>query len=122
MKDSGFAERVPRLFSAYRFLPNLKRLGPYNAILNRLHEMAAQAKHMLGESIQHEKPWSLSRGGNPTHVTFPLPRGFVRHFSSVFGVDVIAIIHRRHDRAVSDVIASKFIGNQPAWLPAVAFE
>jgi len=44
MKDCGFAERYPRLLSAYRFLPNLKRLGPQNAIMNRLHEMAAGLK------------------------------------------------------------------------------
>ncbi len=72
MKAGGFAERYPRLLSAYRFLPNLKRLGLHNAIINRLHEMAAEAKQILGESVEREKPLSLSRRGKPTHVTFPL--------------------------------------------------
>ena len=75
MKDGGFAERVPPLLRAYRFLPNLKRPGMQNRIVNRLHQMATQAKHILGEFVEREKPLSLSRGGKPTHVTFPLARG-----------------------------------------------
>ena len=104
MKDDGFAKRYPRLLRTYRFLPNLKRLGPHNAIMNRLPELVAEAKHILGECVEREKPSSLSRKGKPTHVTFPLASKFVRHFRSVICVDVIDLIHSRHDRVVSGVI------------------
>ncbi len=122
MKDGGFAERYPRLLSAYRFLPNLKRLSPQHAIINRLHEMAAEAKHILGESVEREKPLSLSRRGKPTHVTFPLASRFVRHFRSVICVDVMDMLHSRHDRTVSGGIAFQFVRDQPAGFPALAFE
>ncbi len=122
MKDGGFAERYPRLLSAYRFLPNLKGLGPQNAIINRLHEMAAEAKQIQGESVEHKKPLSLSRKGKPTHVTFPLASRFVRHFRSVICVDVIDMIHSRHDRAVSGGIAFQFVRDQPSGFTALAFE
>ena len=107
---------------AYRFLPNLKRLGPHNAIIDRLHEMAAEAKHSLGESIQSQKPLSLNRGGKPTHVTFPLASRLVRHVRLVIRINGLEVFHGRHPRTLSDIIASMFRGNQSAGLPAVPFE
>ncbi len=82
MKAGGFAERYPRLLSAYRVLPNLKRLGPHNAIIHRLHEMAPEAKQILGESVEREKPMSMSRRGKPTHVNLFLGRGIL---NAIFG-------------------------------------
>lgn len=46
----------------------------------------------------------------------------MRHFRSVVCVDVIDIIHRRHDRAVSGVIAFQFVRAQPSGFAALAFE
>ena len=105
MKDDGFAERYPRLLHVYRFLPNLKRPGMQNPIINRLHEMATQAKHILGESVEREKPLSLSRGGKPTPVTFPWARGFVRYFRTIVGVNVIEVFYGRHHRTMNSIIA-----------------
>ena len=51
MKDGRFAERYARLLSAYRFLSNLKGLGAQQAIMDRLHEVAAETKEILGESV-----------------------------------------------------------------------
>jgi len=104
------------------FLPNLNRLSPHNAIIDRLHEMAAEAKHSLGESIQRQKPLSLNRGGKPTYVTFTLASRLVRHVWSVFPINVIEVFHGRHPCTLSDIIASMFIGHQSAGLLAVAFE
>jgi len=43
------------------FLPNLKRSGTHNLIIDRLHEVAAKAKQVLGEAVPRQKPLSLSR-------------------------------------------------------------
>ncbi len=120
MKDGRFAERYARLLSAYRVLPNLKRLGPHNAIMNRLHEMAGEPRHIPGESVEREKPMSMSRRGKPTHVTFPLASRIVRYFRSVICVNVIDMIHSRHDRAVSGVLAFQFVRDQPSGFAALA--
>ena len=84
--------------------------------------MAAKTKEILCESVQGQEILSLSRGRKPTHVTFPLPSRFVGDFGSIVRIDVIEMFHGRHHRAVSGIIASQFIGYQPAGFPALAFE
>jgi len=88
----------------------------------RLHEVAAETKEILCKSVQCQKSLSLNRGGKPTHVTLPLASRFVRHFRSIICVDVIDMIHRRHDRAVSDVIAWQLVRDQPSGFAALVFE
>ena len=41
---------------------------------------------------------------------------------AVVGIDVIEMIHGRHHRAVSGIVASQLVGHQPAGLLALAFE
>ena len=53
-------ERWHRLLRAYRFLPYLKRVGPQNSIINRLHEMAAEAKQVLRVSMESQKSLSMA--------------------------------------------------------------
>ena len=84
--------------------------------------MAAEAKQILSESIQRQKPLSLSRRGKPTHVTFSLASRFVRDFGSVIRIDVVDVIYRGHDRPMSCIITSEFIGDQPARFTSLAFE
>ncbi len=84
--------------------------------------MAAEAKHILGESVEREKPLSLSQGGQPTHVRFPLASRLVGHVRSGIGVDVSDLTHRRHDRAVNGVLAFQFVRAQPSGFAALAFE
>jgi hypothetical protein len=109
------------LLLAYRFLPNSERLGLQNAIVDRLHQVAAEPKKILGKAVQCQKLLSLSRGGKPTHVTFPLARRFVRDFGSVVRINLVDVIHRRHDRPMSGVIASEFIGDEPPWFAPLTF-
>jgi hypothetical protein len=90
--------------------------------MDRLHEVASKAKEILSESVQCQKLLSLSRGGKPTHVTFPLASRFVRNFGSVVRINLVDVTHRRHHRAMSGIIASQFVGNQSAGLTALAFE
>ena len=53
-------ERIPVLrLSTHRFLPDLKRLCAPQPVVDRLHEVAAQAKEILRETMQGQKPWSL---------------------------------------------------------------
>jgi len=40
----------------HRFLPNLKRLRSSYSIIDRLHEVAAEAKEILRESMPRQKP------------------------------------------------------------------
>ncbi len=42
------------------FLPNLKGLGAPHPIVDRLYQVAAKAKQILGEAVECEKPLSLS--------------------------------------------------------------
>ncbi len=78
-----------------------------------LHEVAAETKEILGESVEREKPLSLSRRENPTHVMFPLARWFVRHFRSVIRIDRIDRLDGRHDGPVCDAVAFECVGDYP---------
>ncbi len=55
-------------------------------------------------------------------MIFLLPRGLVRHFRSIVRIDMIDVCDGRHDRAMSGAIASEFVGDQPSWFTALAFE
>lgn len=72
--------------------------------------------------MEGEKPLRLSRGGEPSHRPFSLARRFVRDFGSVVRIDVVEVLHCGHDRTMSRIIASKFVGDEPARFPALTFE
>jgi len=55
-------------------------------------------------------------------MAFPLPRGFVRYFRTVVRIDVIEVFHGQHHRAVSGILASQVVGDQPSGFAALAFE
>ena len=50
----------PSCLCAHRFLPDLKGLEAQQAILDRLHEVAAETKEILCESVERQKPLSVS--------------------------------------------------------------
>jgi len=64
----------------------------------------------------------LSRGVEPSHRPFSLARRFVRDFGSVIRIDVVDVIYRGHDRTMSSIITSEFIGDQPSRFTSLAFE
>jgi hypothetical protein len=72
--------------------------------------------------MECEKPLRLSRRGKPTHVTFSLARRFVGDFGSVVRIDMVDVIHRGHDRPMSRIITSEFIGDQLSRFTSLAFE
>jgi hypothetical protein len=90
--------------------------------MDRLHQVAAKAKDILGESIQSQKSLRLTRRGKPTHVTFSLASRLVRDFDAVVGVDRIDVLDGRHDLTVCGITASQFIGHQPSGFTALAFQ
>jgi len=53
------AERWHYPLCTHRFLPNLKRLSPQQTVMDRLQEVAAQAKEILRAPMKREKPLSL---------------------------------------------------------------
>ena len=55
-------------------------------------------------------------------MIFLLSRRLMRDFHAVIGIDRIEMLHGRHHRAVSRIIASQFIGDQPSWLTTLAFD
>lgn len=73
--------------------------------------MSADAKEILRESEYRKKALGLSRGFEPSHHPFSLPRGYVGDFGLVIRIDVVDLIHPRHDRAMSLIIASEFVGD-----------
>ena len=109
--------RKKRLFAeswlscTYHILPNLERPRSQYPVVDRLDTVATETKEILGKAVQRQKSLSLSRGRKPSHMAFPLTRGFVRHFRAVVGIDVIEMIHGRHHRAVSGIIASQFVSD-----------
>jgi hypothetical protein len=72
--------------------------------------------------MECEKPLRLVRGTKSSHRPFSLSRGFMRDFDSIICVDVIDVTHRGHDRAMSRIIASEFVGHQPPGFSPLAFD
>ena len=72
--------------------------------------------------MEYEKPLRLSRGGELSHRLFSLTHRFVRDFGAVIRIDVVDVIDRGHDRTISRIITSEFIGDQPARFTSLAFE
>ena len=114
-KWSCYTESWLHPSSTHDVLPHRKRPRSQNPIIDRLHQVAAKTKQVLRQSMECEKPLSLSRRGKPTHVPFSLARRFVRHFRSIVCIDMIDVRHRRHHGPMSRIIASQFIGDQPVW-------
>lgn len=90
--------------------------------MNRLQQVATEAKQVLRQSMEGEKPLRLSRSVEPSHRLFSLARRFVRDFGSVFRIDAVDVIYRGHDCPMSGIITSEFIGDQPARFTSLAFE
>ncbi len=84
--------------------------------------MAAKSKQVLRQSMECEKPLRLGRGGKPSHCPFSLARRFVRDFRSIVRIDVVDVIDRGHDRTMSRIITSEFVGDQPSRFTALAFD
>jgi hypothetical protein len=84
--------------------------------------MAAKSKQVLRQSMECEKPLRLSRGVESSHRPFSLARRFVRDFGSIVRIDVIDVIDRGHDRPMSRIITSEFVGHQPPRFSPLAFE
>ena len=55
-------------------------------------------------------------------MIFLLSRWLMRHFGAVIGVDRIEMLHGRHRRAVSGIIASQFFSDEPAWFKTLPFQ
>ncbi len=54
MKWDVCAVRLPHLFCAHHILPNLKRPRPQEPIVDRLPEVAAEAKEILREPMERQ--------------------------------------------------------------------
>jgi hypothetical protein len=121
-KWSAFAPPPGTSSCTHDVLPNLKRPGTQNPIVDRLHQVAAKSKQVLRQSMECEKPLRLSRGGEPSQRPFSLTRRFVRDFGAVIRIDVVDVLYRGHDRAMSGAIASEFVCDQPARFTSLAFE
>ncbi len=59
--DGQIGPAKPSCLCAHRFLPDLKGLGAQQSIMDRLHEVAAETKEILCESVERQKPLSLTR-------------------------------------------------------------
>jgi hypothetical protein len=84
--------------------------------------MAAKSKQVLRQAMEYEKPLRLRRRGEPSHRPFSLASRFVGDFGSVVRIDVVDVLHRGHDRTMSRIITSQFVGHQPSGFPALAFD
>ncbi len=46
--------------------------------MTRSHQMSPQPKQIADSTMHREKPLGLARRFEPTHLSFPLTRGFMR--------------------------------------------
>ena len=116
-------ERIAvRRLGTYRCLPHVKRLRAPESIIDRLHQVAAEAEEILGQSMEREKLLSLLCRGKPAHVIFLLARRLMRDFHAVIGIDRIHVVDRRHDLSVSRVITAEFVSVEPARFTALAVD
>lgn len=46
--------------------------------MTRSHQMPPQPKQIADSAMYREKPLGLTRSFEPTHLSFPLTRGFMR--------------------------------------------
>jgi len=58
---AALQSRGSHLSCTHDVLPNLERLGTQNPIVDRLHQVTAKAKEILGKSMEREKPLRLVR-------------------------------------------------------------
>ena len=49
--DGKIEPAKPSCLCAHHFLPDLKDLGAQQSVMDRLHEVAAETKEILGESV-----------------------------------------------------------------------
>jgi hypothetical protein len=84
--------------------------------------VTAETKEILSEPMECQEFLGLPWGFEPSHRPFSLARRFVRDFGSIVRIDVVAVRHRGHDRTMSGIIASGFVGHQPPGFPPLAFE
>jgi len=59
-------------------LPNQERLRAQEAIIDRLHEVTAKAKEILGQAMEREKSLTLWRRRKTAHMVFLLSRRLMR--------------------------------------------
>ena len=98
-----------------------QRPRPQYPVVDRLDQVAGKKKKLCG-GRGVGKALSLHGGLKPSHGVFLLPGGLVCHFGVVGRIDVVEVMHRRHDRAMSGVIASMFVDHQPSPFTPLAFE
>lgn len=110
--------RVPSPYSH----TDLKSLGAQEAIIDRLHEVAAKAKEILCQAMQREQSLSLVRRRKAAHTVFLLSRRLVRALHAVTGIDRIVMFHGRHDITVCRVIASEFVSDEAAGFNTLPFQ
>jgi len=87
-----------------------------------LQEVTAETKEILSESMECQEFLGLPWGFEPSHRPFSLPRWFVRDFGSVIRIGVVNVIYRGHDLTVCHVIASEFVGDEPAWFTTLPLQ
>ena len=71
--------------------------------------MSAWPEMMVNRPIRGEKLLRVSRGLEPLHAPFPLPRRLVRVLSAVIEIAVLAVLHTREDLALRRAVALELI-------------
>ena len=95
-------------------IPHTERTRSQRTVVHRLEEVAADAKEILHESMDREKPLRLRGGLEPAHLALALPRRLMLHLRSIVLVLPRAVHHRRHHRAMRRGVAAQPVGDQPA--------
>ena len=91
-------------------------------MVSSLKQMTAYAKEIPNDAAYRQESLRVSRGFEPSHVTFALASWLMRDFGSVVLVLRSAIGDRGHQAGVGRRIAAKLVGDQTSWRMALPFQ
>ena len=91
-------------------------------MVNRSEQVAADAKEILHESVDREKPLRVRGGSEPAHLSLALSCRLMRDLRAVVLVLPGAVHHGRHHGAVRRGVAPQFVRDQPARRAALIFQ
>ncbi len=87
-----------------------------------LHQVTADTKEILRQSVPREESLRLSRGCEPSPVALPLSGGLVRDFRPVVRIVAGVVNGTGHNSAVCGGITPQLVGHEPPGFASLTFQ
>jgi hypothetical protein len=85
-------------------------------------QVTSDTEEILGKSVDRRESARLSRGLEPSHLSFPLAGRLVGDSRPIVRVSAGVVDDGRHDRPVRGGIAPQLVGDQPPGLISLTFQ